>query len=86
MVTKGYTGIEIIDYFHKFSPVSKLTTIRVLLSIATIKGWHLEQLDVNNDFLHGDWNEEVYKTLPFCLSTSNSSQVCKLQKYLYGLK
>lgn len=81
-MAKGYTQMEIINYFYTFSLVAKLTIIRVLLLITAIKGWHLEQRDVNNAFIHGELNEKVHMTHPPGLFTSKSSQVCKLQKSL----
>lgn len=86
LIIKGYIQLEGTAYFDTFSPVEKLTTIKVLLSIAAIKDWNLAQLDINISFLHGDIQEKVYMTLPHGHPTSYPSQVYKLSKSLQGLK
>lgn len=78
---------KIIDYSEIFSHVVKKPTIHVILSLVAQYEWFMRQLDVKNDFLHGDLRDEVYMQQPQgFVQVGSSPLVCKLMKSLYDLK
>jgi hypothetical protein len=60
LVAKVFKQRYDIDYDDTFSPVAKFATIHLVLSIIVSQGWSLHQLDVQNAFLHGVLEEDVY--------------------------
>jgi hypothetical protein len=74
-------------FFDTYSPVTRLTIIRVLVALATSHGLLIHQIDVNTTFLNGELDEEIYMQQPDAfVAPGQENTVCRLQKYLYGLK
>ena len=86
-MAKGYAQYEEEDFFDTYSPVARLTTIRVLLSLAASHGLLVHQMDVKTAFLNGELKEEIYMQQPdgFVID-GQERKVCRLKKSLYGLK
>ena len=60
LVARGFSQVQGIDYEETFSPVVRLNSIHILLSMAFNYAWPLHQLDVSNAFIYGDLTECVY--------------------------
>ena len=87
LVAKGYTQQYGLDYYDTFSPMTKMASVCLLLSMASMRSWPLFQLDIKNVFLHGDLTEEVYmEQPPGFVAQGEFSLACKLRCSLYGLK
>eukprot|EP00253_Pinus_taeda_P013152 PITA_13152 len=63
-VAKGYFQVPRIDFGDIFSPVAKVTSIRLLLFVVVAFDFQVEQMDVKTTFLHGDLEKEIYMKQP----------------------
>ena len=67
--------------------MTRIESIRVLISQASIHNLVIHQIDVKIAVLNGDLEEEIYmEQLEGCVVPKKEKKVCKLVKSLYGLK
>eukprot|EP00253_Pinus_taeda_P007234 PITA_07234 len=74
---KGYSQVPGIDFGDNFSPVAKVASIRLILSVAAAFDFELEQMDVKTTFLHKDLEEDICMKQPegFAVKDSRSVKV-----------
>ena len=81
LVAKGYAQTYSVNYSETFSPVAKITSVRLFISLTATYHWVLHQLDIKNVFLHGDLQEEVYmEQPPEFVAQGGMGKVCRLWK------
>ncbi|PHU26689.1 putative polyol transporter 3 [Capsicum chinense] len=87
LVVKGFKQKKGLDYFDTYSPVTRLTSILMLIALAAVYGLEIHQMDVKTAFLNGELEEEIYMEQPEgFVVPEKENKVCKLIKSLYGLK
>ena len=87
LVVKGYRQKEGLNYFDAYSPVTRITSIRMLIALAAVHDLKIHQMDVKTTFLNGELEEEIYMEQPEgFIVPGKEKKVCRLVKSLYGLK
>ena len=86
---KGFSQPEGIDYDEIFAPVGKQNSLCILLHIAALFDWDIEQGDIITAFLLSMMEEgiDIYMEQPEGYKDPNHpDHVYHIKKALYGLK
>ena len=68
-----------IDFSDIFSPLTKVVSIRLLLSVVAAFDFEVEQMDVKTTFLHEDLEEKVHMKQPEGFAVKGKKElVCRL--------
>lgn len=87
LVAQGFSQQYGEDYDATFAPVARITTLRILLTVAAAEKLRVRHFDVKTAFLNGDIEEDIFMKQPEgFVNPGEEHLVCKLQKSLYGLK
>jgi hypothetical protein len=87
IVAQGFTQVEGVDYDDTFSPVARLTSLRVLLTLVATEDLELHQMDADTAFLNATLKEMIYMKFPAGYKQQDRSATgLQLIRALYGLK
>jgi len=85
LVAQGFSQRPGIDYNETYSPVCRLETLRLVLTVAIILGLQIHQIDIVTAFLCAELMELLFMMIPLGISAPEGS-CCQLNKTIYGLK
>ena len=87
LVAKGCTQNEGIDFKEIFSTVLTKDSFRIVMTLVAYFDLELHHMEVKTMFLNGNIDETIYmvqqKNFVF---EDPKKMVCKLKKFIYGLK
>lgn len=89
LVADGNTQRHGIDFDRVFSTVAKLSTLRIVFTIAVARDLNLSSIDIRQAYLQAKLNEDLYMQVPPGMPDSDSDGnklVARLKSSLYGLK
>ena len=86
LVGKGFSQTPGLDFMDNFSPD---VTFQVVITQMIIQKWDAEIVDIDNAFLNGELEHEIYMAIPEgyteCIKQCEENKTLKLEKAIYGL-
>ncbi len=64
LVARGFTQTYKVDFNETFALITKFTSIRCILALATLENMEIHQMDVKMIFFNGELEEEIYMEQP----------------------
>ena len=61
---KGYSQILGKDFHETYSPTTRLSTVRLLVSLSVQKGSKIRQMDIKTAYVNAPIPEEIYMKQP----------------------
>ena len=86
LVACGYAQVFGVDFDETYSPIARLTSLRILFAIAAQLKLRIHQMDVDTAFLNANITEEIYIQPPEGFPIRSNMNCFRLVKALYGLK
>jgi len=86
LVAKGYSQMPGLDFGLTYAPVSRISSLRILLELSAKNSYTLRQCDGKSAFLNADLKEELYVEVPDGYEARKGIVALKLDKAIYGLK
>jgi len=86
LVARGFEQVYGRDFDETYSPVTRLSSLRLLFALASQFSLVLFQMDVETAFLNAPLQEEVYISVPQGISIQHPNNGFRLKRALYGLK
>ncbi|GJZ39715.1 zinc finger, CCHC-type containing protein [Tanacetum coccineum] len=83
LVIQGFRQKSGIDYFDTYAPVARISTIRLLIALASIHNLIIHQMDVKTTFLNSKLDEDVYMNQPYgFIMPGNENKVDLTKEFL----
>jgi transposase InsO family protein len=87
LVARGFAQVPGVDFEETYSPVSRLSSLRLLLAHVATYNLSIKQADVEGAYLNGTLDVELFLHPPDgVVLTDTHCNVLRLKKSLYGLK